>query len=232
MEKKVTWLQGEDYITIEEREELNQTEWSQIIHKVESKPFPKKRFVLFEPVSSFKKEDLIEHKYSFIKRRVLVKRELEPFSTTHRFSFSFEGLKRMGVSSFIEYWNRVIEESPYQKQNVEQEWRNLQLELGEDYAKGCFAIFKGDDAIGVVILHIEPGTQEEGRIYFWGLFPEYRGKGWAAPIHEQALYMLKSHFHAKEYVGCTDEDHLAMLKVFEENECWVQSKIAIYEKGG
>jgi len=35
--------------------------------------------------------------------------------------------------------------------------------------------------------HIEPGTSEEGRLFYFGIIPSERGKGKSKLLHKQAL---------------------------------------------
>lgn len=41
------------------------------------------------------------------------------------------------------------------------------------------------------IPHIETGTESEGRLFYFGVMPYYRGKGIASRLHLQSLHMLK-----------------------------------------
>ncbi|WP_233522734.1 hypothetical protein [Peribacillus glennii] len=45
--------------------------------------------------------------------------------------------------------------------------------------------------MGIAIPHIEPGTDSEGRLFYFGLMPEERGKGKSAEIHMDCLMLLK-----------------------------------------
>ena len=43
----------------------------------------------------------------------------------------------------------------------------------------------------MAIPHIEHGTVSEGRLFYFGVMPYYRGKGIASKLHLQCLHMLK-----------------------------------------
>ena len=57
------------------------------------------------------------------------------------------------------------------------------------------------------IPHIETGTESEGRLFYFGVMPYYRGKGIASRLHLQSLHMLKE-------IGLliTSEAHILQMK--------------------
>ncbi|HET7578197.1 MAG TPA: GNAT family N-acetyltransferase [Bacillales bacterium] len=101
---------------------------------------------------------------------------------------------------------------------IDEEFEGMKSELGADYRKSCLvALYKGE-VIGVTMPHIEPGTTDEGRLFYFGLVPEYRGKGLAARLHRWSLQYLKE-LGATHYIGATGHQNLPMQKVFQKNGC-------------
>ncbi|WP_409253275.1 GNAT family N-acetyltransferase [Bacillus sp. SCS-153A] len=88
----------------------------------------------------------------------------------------------------------------------------------------------GEDA-GFFIPHIEPYTESEGRIFYFGITPEYRGLGLGSIIHKFALTSLRQELKADSYIGSTDSDNLPMKRVFEKNGCRKVETIEIYSQG-
>jgi hypothetical protein len=75
--------------------------------------------------------------------------------------------------------------------SVEKEFIGMKSELGREYAKSCLIAFHGKNPIGITMPHIEQGTVDEGRLFYFGLLPEYRGKGWGDPFTNFLCTSLK-----------------------------------------
>ncbi|WP_113930379.1 GNAT family protein [Bacillus sp. P14.5] len=105
--------------------------------------------------------------------------------------------------------------------------------LFAEVAQSRFRIYlvkiRGRDA-AVFIPHIEPQTEDEGRLFFFGITPEFQGGGHAAAIHRFALTSLKQDLKARIYVGVTDSGNLPMKKVFIRNGCSQMGTIEIYQR--
>jgi RimJ/RimL family protein N-acetyltransferase len=72
--------------------------------------------------------------------------------------------------------------------------------------------------IGIIMPHIFPENPELGTILNIGLIPNVRGKGYGRIIHAKGLELLKK-MGAKKYMGSTDMNNHAMLRVFKSNGC-------------
>ncbi|WP_421384025.1 GNAT family N-acetyltransferase [Bacillus salacetis] len=87
----------------------------------------------------------------------------------------------------------------------------------------------GKDA-GFFIPHIEPYTKTEGRIFFFGITPQFRGQGLASEVHNFAAASLRMELKADSYIGTTDVQNLPMKKVFQKNGCVKIQSIKIYSR--
>ncbi|MGD6801433.1 GNAT family N-acetyltransferase [Rossellomorea vietnamensis] len=114
------------------------------------------------------------------------------------------------------------------RQEAENIIESLTSEVAPDKYK-IILVRVGGKAAGLYIPHIEPHTEDEGRLFFFGIMPYFRGCGYAAEIHKTALASLKS-LNAKVYAGVTDSDNLPMKKVFERNGCTKSSSLEIYKR--
>ena len=45
------------------------------------------------------------------------------------------------------------------------------------WRSNCYTFFKENNLVGISIPHIEMGTNDEGRMFYFGIVPEMRGKG-------------------------------------------------------
>lgn len=145
-------------------------------------------------------------------------------------SCTFKPLGTISEDEFKALWKESMAGSLNQSSSlsIDQLFESLKSELGESYAKSCLAVYEDDKGIGVVMPHIEPGTKDEGRLFYFGFIPSERQKGKGARIHLKALSILKHDFGARYYVGSTNESNSAMQRVFAENQCKVVDKMVSF----
>ncbi|EIT84497.1 acetyltransferase [Fictibacillus macauensis ZFHKF-1] len=132
-------------------------------------------------------------------------------------------------AEFKKLWSqcRIGSENRTSSLSIEEHVASVQQLLGEKWRDACVAFYEGSKAIGITIPHIEPGTQDEGRLFYFGLVPEERGRGRSGLIHTQSLWLLKQ-MGATFYKGSTHETNLKMQKVFLNNACSITRHIESY----
>jgi len=111
--------------------------------------------------------------------------------------------------------------------SIEQIMGSLESELGSNWRSHCFIFLEDERELGISIPHIEDGTKDEGRLFYFGVVPEARGKGYGKIFHRLSLEIMKQ-FHATYYVGSTDEVNEHMIRIFEANGCRLRDKKGIY----
>ncbi|HDR7634704.1 TPA: GNAT family N-acetyltransferase [Bacillus mycoides] len=144
-------------------------------------------------------------------------------------SFTLKSLEHTSEDLFKEVWQQSMALSlnaPSQT-TIGQQFEGMKSEIGDNYAKSCLIVFKENEPIGVTMPHIEQGTVDEGRLFYLGFIPEYRGKGHGALIHRQSLGYLKQ-IGAKHYIGATGHKNLPMQKIFNTNNCHLFDKRVTY----
>ncbi|WP_404460562.1 GNAT family N-acetyltransferase [Sutcliffiella horikoshii] len=114
------------------------------------------------------------------------------------------------------------------KQPIDQVMSSLENELGPEWRKHCYYFLQDGAFAGISIPHIEMGTEDEGRLFYFGVVPELRGQGIGVQIHRVSLELLKQ-FHATYYVGSTDVHNTSMIKIFEKNGCELRDRKGIYK---
>lgn len=114
------------------------------------------------------------------------------------------------------------------KQPIEQVMNSLKNELGSEWRNHCYYFTKDDTLIGISIPHIEMGTVDEGRLFYFGIVPSLRGQGLGEIIHKISLVLLQE-FQASSYVGSTDVNNSYMIKIFEKNGCKLRDRKGIYK---
>lgn len=104
---------------------------------------------------------------------------------------------------------------------------SLRLELGEDWRELAMVFDEQGEVIGMAIPHIEPNTLSEGRLFYFGMMPEWRGKGKATACHLAALHRLKE-LGATHYVGSTDVSNTGMIRIMVANGAAERDRKGIY----
>ena len=82
------------------------------------------------------------------------------------------------------------------------------------------------EPVGVVFPHIEPNTNNEGRMFWIGIHPNFMGTGLGKDLHLIGLYRLKNEFKAMSYLGMTRVDNIPMRNIMLSNGC-IQSNFVI-----
>lgn len=104
---------------------------------------------------------------------------------------------------------------------------SLERELGPTWRDHCFYFSKVGENIGIAIPHIEMGTKDEGRLFYFGVVPEWRGKGMGSDIHKIALKLLCK-WDATRYVGSTGDGNEHMIRIFEQNGCVLRERKGMF----
>lgn len=112
---------------------------------------------------------------------------------------------------------------------MDEHFNSVKNEIGEKWRDSCNVIYLEGKPIGVSIPHIETGTEDEGRLFYFGILPEERGKGHSTLIHYQSMFLLKQ-MGATYYIGSTHDTNKRMQKVFLRNGCSIRAKTESYYK--
>ncbi|WP_158234666.1 GNAT family N-acetyltransferase [Lentibacillus sediminis] len=120
-----------------------------------------------------------------------------------------------------------------EQQKVDEVMDSLERELGPNWREHCYYFQKDEVMLGIGIPHIEMGTQDEGRLFYFGVAPEARGRGVGSALHKITLKLLKK-MGASYYVGSTDTHNTGMIKIFQKNDCVLRDQKGMYriEKKG
>ncbi|MBM7693887.1 RimJ/RimL family protein N-acetyltransferase [Peribacillus deserti] len=149
----------------------------------------------------------------------------EPFS----YEWRSIGNETITEEDFILLWSRCMQGSANAASSlsIEEHLSSVKSELGTGWENSCMAVFKENQAVGISIPHLEPGTLDEGRLFYFGLIPEQRGKGLSTEIHYQSLKLLKE-MGASYYKGSTHKSNKSMQAVFQKNGCVLKEYVESY----
>ncbi|HEU5139423.1 MAG TPA: GNAT family N-acetyltransferase [Bacillales bacterium] len=135
-------------------------------------------------------------------------------------SFNLVSIEEISPEVFKKVWKASATGSlnASSSLSIDKEFEGMQSELGRGYEKSCLTAFQNGTPIGITMPHIEPGTTDEGRLFYFGLKQEYRGKGYGVALHRQSLNYLKE-LGAALYIGATGHENLPMQQIFQANGC-------------
>jgi RimJ/RimL family protein N-acetyltransferase len=135
----------------------------------------------------------------------------------------------MNNQEFSQFYEKCRSDSANRnkEQTMDQVMKSLEQELGANWRSHCYIFKNNHSVIGLAIPHIEMGTKDEGRLFYFGVVPEFRGKGFGKKMHRKTLVLLKN-MQASYYVGSTDEANLAMIQIFKQNGCNLRDQKGIY----
>jgi len=164
--------------------------------------------------------------------KVEVFRDLNDINNNKK-GYDWQSLSDYNISEdeFKKIWEKCMyasENSPTSL-TMEEHLNSVKNEIGENWSKSCNVIYLEDKPIGISIPHIERGTVDEGRLFYFGILPEERGKGHSVYIHYQSMNLLKL-MGATYYIGITHETNKKMQKVFIKNGCSIKAETESYYK--
>ncbi len=130
---------------------------------------------------------------------------------------------------FKDLWERGMEGSGNATStlSMDEQLHSVKHELGAEWKQNCGVFYLNERPVAVCIPHIEPGTKDEGRLFYFGVLPEERGKGYAGKLHKRSLILLKE-MGACYYVGSTHETNTSMQRIFEKSGCTERGRRASY----
>ncbi|KAB2329876.1 GNAT family N-acetyltransferase [Bacillus mesophilum] len=167
------------------------------------------------------KRILLDFEFVEFAQKIEVKKDLRFFNINELF-FEWKCISDSALTEaeFAELWAQCMKNSDnaISTLSIKEHMAGLKSELQDQWMSSCFAAFKNGEPIGISIPHIEPGTQDEGRLFYLGLLPNKRGNGYARILHLDSLNILKN-IGASYYIGSTHKSNIKMKKVFDANDC-------------
>lgn len=125
-------------------------------------------------------------------------------------------LKKSSITFLSEVMNFTYEQT-------EKFLKSMKTELPEQADKMFTVYTVHSEPAGVVFPHLEPGRDREGRMFWIGIHPDFKGKGYGKNLHLIGLHRLQHDFKAETYLGVTRANNGAMRKVMEANGCLQES---------
>ena len=227
-----------DYINIEEKETMNDKKWKiellNIIDFSISKQVKSIGVLINKSSKHYLEitEILRNNGFEQYASKVEVIKDLQDVNgNSTDFEWCSVANNTVSEEEFKMLWKQCISgsENRTSSLSIDEHLDSVKNLLGSNWRDSCIAIYEGNKPIGISIPHIEPGTVDEGRLFYFGLLPEERGKGKSGQIHYQSMWLLKQ-MGATYYKGSTHESNKVMQNVFLKNGCPITAHTESYYK--
>ncbi|PBB04666.1 MULTISPECIES: GNAT family N-acetyltransferase [Salimicrobium] len=136
-------------------------------------------------------------------------------------AITLKPVDQTNMELFKELWENIVSASlnTTSSLSIEKEFQGMKSELGPGYIKSCIIAYDNKTPIGITIPHIEPRTVDEGRLFYFGVVPEYHSKRMGTQLHKLSLEFLKDGMGATYYIGATGHRNIPMQRIFQINGC-------------
>ncbi|MCS0787580.1 GNAT family N-acetyltransferase [Cytobacillus firmus] len=156
-------------------------------------------------------------KMKVIGERIIFKKQFEECENKKVPSYEVWPLLNQSSITFL---SEVIN---FTYEQTEKFLKIMKTELPEQADKMFTVYTVHSEPAGAVFPHLEPGRDREGRMFWIGIHPDFKGKGYGKNLHLIGLHRLQHDFKAETYLGATRTDNAAMRKVMEANGCIQES---------
>jgi ribosomal protein S18 acetylase RimI-like enzyme len=158
-------------------------------------------------------------------QKILYSRPLDADIELNSDLFQLESLAKIGESVFIDELERVFQGDsetlswPAKNWNAKAEFEQLKTHAAEAFApQNWFRVSLETVPVGILLPQVYPDNPSEGTLFYIGVFPEQRGRGYGRALHHLGLKLL-SQRGVRRYLGSTDIQNQAMQKIFAHNSC-------------
>lgn len=156
------------------------------------------------------------------KAKIFVEKDLRAFRAAQEDPFVYRSLAEIGEDRFLEIMSRAAEGDPFEDVAARDPRRDFRDLVG--YAGAAFdptwwrVAYLGRDPVGVVLPQVFSDRTNEGTLFYVGVLPEFRGRGFGRMLHASGLAFLAGRGITR-YVGSTDARNFPMIAVFRANGC-------------
>jgi RimJ/RimL family protein N-acetyltransferase len=156
------------------------------------------------------------------KRKIVVERSIAGYTSPYHDPFTYSSLEVVGRESFVRIMAEASEGDPFEDsadRDVDREFQEMVDYAGKRFDPTWWTTADlGGETVGVVLPQAFPGYDDEGTLFYVGVRPAFRGRGYGKTLHAGGLEFL-SRRGVTKYMGSTDERNAPMIAVFKANGC-------------
>lgn len=156
------------------------------------------------------------------RKKAYVERTVKGFTSPHEDPFTYRSLAELGTDAFVRVMTEAALGDPFE--DVTERDPHADFQQLVDYAGKKFdpewwqVAYLDDEPAGVVLPQRYPDSDTGGSLFYVGVLPAHRGKGYGKVLHAAGLAHLAAG-GLDTYVGSTDMRNDPMLKIFQANGC-------------
>jgi len=156
------------------------------------------------------------------KRKIVVERSIAGYTSPYHDPFTYSSLEVVGRESFVRIMVEASEGDPFEDsadRDVDREFQEMVDYAGKRFDPTWWTIAGLDgETVGVVLPQAYAGYDDEGTLFYVGVRPPFRGRGYGKILHAAGLEFLSRH-GVTTYIGSTDDRNVPMIAVFKANGC-------------
>ncbi len=156
------------------------------------------------------------------KRKIVVERSIVGYESPYDDPFTYSSIEVVGRENFVRVMAEASEGDPFEDstdRDVDREFQEMVDYAGKRFDPTWWTTADlGGETVGVVLPQAYAGCDDEGTLFYVGVRPSFRGRGYGKILHAAGLEFLSRHGVTK-YVGSTDERNVPMIAVFKANGC-------------
>jgi RimJ/RimL family protein N-acetyltransferase len=159
--------------------------------------------------------------FKIYKKKLFFEKSLENYDMPYDKPFNFKTLNEVGKNYFIEIMVKASIGDPFEDMasDPEKGFQELVDYAGEKFNPNWWKIaYLNNIPVGVILPQIFSYSIDEGTLFYLGIIPEFRGKGFGKIIHSIGLEFLKTK-NVLKYKGSTDIENKPMINIFKMNNC-------------
>ena len=161
---------------------------------------------------------LKSNKFSVKYSKTVFEKNLQDWEFNYHSLVELTSLKKTGRDKFLEIY-RLVSEGDIEKQDYENDFKGTVEYAGERYdPENWYIVSLNGKIIGLVMPQIFADKANEGSLFYIGVLPGERNKGYGKILFQAGLQILKER-GAKRYIGSTNTGNKPMLKLFEGYNC-------------
>lgn len=156
------------------------------------------------------------------KEKIFVEKDLSASRAEREDPFVYRSLAEIGEDRFIEVMTEAATGDPFEDvsaRDPRSDFADLVSYAGTSFdPTRWYVAYLDRDPIGILLPQTYSDRKNEGTLFYVGVLPEFRGRGFGRILHSSGLALLAGR-GVERYVGSTDARNLPMTAVFRANGC-------------
>ncbi len=156
------------------------------------------------------------------KKKIFVEKNLSGYRPQHEDPFTYRPLSEIDEPAFLGIMTEAATGDPFEEvdaRDPEEDFRDLKAYAGSKFDPTWWRVaYLDDEPVGVALPQEFSDREKEGTLFYVGVRPRFRGRGFGRVLHASGLAFLAGK-GVTRYVGSTDTRNHPMVRIFVVNGC-------------